>query len=183
MPHRDALEAALMRIRALEQELAENAAAAPPQRLPPPAYVPPPSLFKGTPESSGAILEDLLEDAPVRAPGADNSLDLGLEAVARNFERDFDLLVAPASAAPAPALEPEPARKPLTTVTAHNLKLAPPPGKLPRALASGLSCPACTDLGAPEELALTETYVKARETLRLLACPACASIFGLRELP
>ncbi|MCC7000294.1 MAG: hypothetical protein IT370_37190 [Deltaproteobacteria bacterium] len=173
MPHRDALEAALMRIRALEQELAEKAAAAAPQRPPPPDYVPPPSLFKAPLESSGAILEELLEDAPVRAPSAD------MEAAERDMERAFEL-VAPASVQP---LEPEPPRKPLTPVTAHNLRIALPPGKLPRALASGLSCPACTDIGALEELALTETYVEARETLRLLACPACASIYGLRQPP
>ena len=181
-----------MRIRALEQELAEKSAAAaapaPPRPLPasvsprifrpPPAFVPPPSLFQGPPESSGAILEELLDDAPARAPGADIPITLDVPSVERDADRAFAAL-----AAPEPELQPEPTRAALATVTAHNLKITLPAGKLPRALASGLSCPACTAIGAPEELALTETYVKARETLRLLACPACASIYGLRQAP
>ena len=166
-----------MRIRALEQELAEKAAApteAPPRRPLPP--LPPPSLLTGTPESIDAILEDLLDDAPARAPEADIPITVDVPSVDRDADRAFAALTEPEPV-------PEPPRKPLTTVTAHNLKIALPPGKLPRALASGLSCPACADIGSLEELALTETTVKTRETLRLLACPACASIYGLRQAP
>lgn len=165
-----------MRIRALEQELAAKETSAEMRQR----YLNAPvheadvvnKLFKITPESSELALDNLLHEGPPPSRRADIRIGLDLDSLAREAERDQ-----------APAPEPEPPRKPLTTVTAHNLKIALPPGKLPRALASGLSCPACTAIGAPEELALTETYVKARETLRLLACPACASIFGLRQVP